>query len=130
MEEDQDVPPPPSPVVSDVTYESDTPESLEHAMITEVTSTEVVPTELASTYEVGKSSADPRVVSSVIGDELSRLREEVTWCQGRYMSRTRSTSYRPSTVIELMKEKKEGKKVAGKLQVGLYRQSARMSPVE
>ena len=85
--------------MSDVTYESDTPESLEHGMISEVTSTEAVPTELAFTCEVGESSADPRVTSSVIGDELSRLREEMTWCQGRYLSRARSTCFRPSTVV-------------------------------
>lgn len=53
MEEDQDVPPmPPSPVISDITYESDTSEALEHAMITEVTSIEVVPTKLASTKKL------------------------------------------------------------------------------
>lgn len=86
--------------------------------------------EMASTYEVGESSADPRVTSSVLRNELSGLREDMTWCQGRYMSKARSTYYQPSTVVELIKEKREGKKVAGKLQFGLYRQSARMSPVE
>ena len=43
MEEDQDVPPmPPSPVISDITYESDMSEALEYALETEIPSLMVV----------------------------------------------------------------------------------------
>ena len=64
-EEDQEVPPaPPSPVISDITYKSDTSEALEHALRTEIT----------LTFEVGESSMTPRVTPSELRAELGRLR--------------------------------------------------------
>ena len=55
LDEDQEiVPAPPSPVILDVTYESDTSDALGHVLESEVT----------PTFEIGESSAVSRVSPS------------------------------------------------------------------
>ena len=121
MDEDQDVPPlPPSPVFSDVTYESDTSEALGYALETEV----------PTTYEVGESSTAARVTQSEVSGELSRLRQDLTRCQGRYVSLARSTCFRPCEIGDLTKEIVGEQKAADKMHVGLHRHAARLVSAE
>jgi Mg2+ and Co2+ transporter CorA len=94
-EDDHEVPPaPPLPAISDVTYESDTSEALGHALGTEV----------LSTFKVGESSTTPRVTPLELREELTRLRQDITWCQGRYGSMCRRLGERQTEVAALRRE--------------------------
>ena len=108
MDEDQEfIPAPPSPVISDVMYESDTSDALGHALESEV----------APTFEVGESSAIPRVSPSELGAELQQLGKGVARCRGRFVSMARRTCYRPYEVTELIKEKRKVSKANYRLYV-------------
>ena len=118
MDEDQEfVPAPPSPVVSDVSFESDTSDALGYALESEV----------APTFEFGESSAVP---PSELRAELRQLREGVTRCQGRFGSMARSTCYRPYEVTELIKVKRKVSKANHRSYVGAHEHAAKLRAVE
>jgi hypothetical protein len=77
-------------------YESDTSDALGHAFAMEV----------RSTFEVGQSSTTPRVSPAEHRAELSRLREDISWCRGRYVSMSRRLCERQSDVKGLRREVK------------------------
>ena len=106
MDEDQEfVLAPPSAVISNATYESDSSDALGHALESEV----------APSYEIGESSAVPRVSPSELRAELRQLRESVTWCQERHRSMTRRLGDRQTEVSGLRREVQEDRRMTGEL---------------
>ena len=120
-DDDKEVLPlPPSPAISDITYESDTSEALGHALATEV----------RSTFEVGESSTTPRVSPAELRAELSRLREDISWCRGRYVSMSRRLCERQSDVKGLRREVKHDRRDIGDVYVTLDEHASRLSDLE
>ena len=114
------LPLPPSPAISDITYESDTSDALGHALETEV----------RSTFEVGESSTRPRVSPAELRAELSRLREDISWCRGRYVSMSRRLCERQSDVKGLRREVKRDRRDIGDVYVTLDEHASRLSDLE
>ena len=117
MDEDQEfVPAPPSPVVSDVSYESFTSDALGYALESEV----------APSFEIGESSAVSRVSPSELRAELRHLREGVTWCQERHRSMTRRLGDRQVEVSSLRREVQEDRRMTGELYDEISRHDERL----
>ena len=107
---------PPSPVISDVTYESDMSDALGYALESEV----------APTFEVGESSAVSRVSLSELRAELRHLREGVTWCQERHRSMTRRLGDRQVEVSGLRREVQDDRRMTGELYDEMSRHDERL----
>ena len=121
MDEDQDVPPlPPSPVYSDVTYESDTSEALGYALETEV----------PTTYEVGESSTVARVTPAELRALLSHMRRDVAWCRNSHRNISRPVGDRQFEVAGLRREVQDDRRVAGEMYLEHQRQGERLSLLE
>ena len=121
MDEDQDVPPlPPSPVFSDVTYESDTSEALGYALETEV----------PTTYEVGESSTVARVTPAELRALVSHLRRDVAWCRNSHRNISRRVGDRQFEVAGLRREVQYDRRVAGEMYLEHQRQGERLSMLE
>ena len=114
------LPLPPSPAISDITYESDTSDALGHALETEV----------RSTFEVGESSTRPRVSPAELRAELSRLRDDISWCRGRYVSMSRRLCERQSDVKGLRREVKRDRRDIGDVYVTLDEHASRLTDLE